>query len=143
MATRIANPIAVRRFFVVDQPDREVVLSLGKPRPYRGDWACSVLIEGVPGERRRRIRGADALQALQLALEHARRALDAAGLPLTQFEHGEPGDLGLPSSAPTGYGVAFQHRCEQMMERERLEMSGAVAAVLRERARRRAGEAEG
>lgn len=139
--SRIANPIAVRRFFVVDQPGREVVLTIGKPRPWRGDWACAVLVEGVPNERRRRVCGVDAIQALQIALEYARRTLDASGLSLTLFENGEPGDLGLPFAVPTAYGVAFQHRCEQYLERERLEMSSAVGAVLRERARRRAREA--
>ncbi len=30
---RVANPIAVRRFSVADEPGREVVLTIGKPRP--------------------------------------------------------------------------------------------------------------
>lgn len=52
---RIANPIAVRRYAVVGEPDREVVVTIGKPRPDPrpgGDWMCSVLIEGTPIERR-------------------------------------------------------------------------------------------
>ncbi len=138
---RIANPIAVRRFHVVGQPGREVVLTIGKPRrdprPDSG-WFCSVLIEGTPNQRRWRAPGADAVHALQLALEDARRELDASGLPLTWLDEGEPGDLGLPLSAPTGYGLSFQQRVERYIERRQREMAGALTSVLRERARRRA-----
>lgn len=134
----IKNPIAVRRFTVLGEPDREVTLTLGKPRPSLGDWACSVLIEGIPNARRRRIHGVDAVQALQLALEYARRELDRSGLALTWLDEGEPGSLGLPFSAPTHHGVYFQQRMERYMDRRAAEMDGAVTMVLRERARRRA-----
>ena len=142
---RIANPIAVRRFAVAGEPGREVVLTIGKPRPDPrpgGDWACSVLIEGILKERRRRIYGIDAIQTLQLALEYARRELDASGLALTWLDPHAPGDIGLPFSAPDGYGLAFQQRIEHYIERRKLEMTFAVTAVLQERARRRAHRAE-
>ncbi|MFT3764081.1 MAG: hypothetical protein QM820_00930 [Minicystis sp.] len=140
---RIANPIAVRRFLVVDEPGREVVLTIGKPRLDQssrspGTWFCSVLIEGIPDERRRRVHGVDAVQALQLAMEYARRALDASGVAVTLFEHGEPGDTGLPFAAPIGYGFYFQRRLEAYMEREKLEMATTLSSVLQDRARMRA-----
>jgi hypothetical protein len=86
---RIANPIAVRRYGVAEEPGREVVLTAGKPRPDPrpgGNWICSVLIEGIPKERRRRIDGVDAVQALQEAMAYARRKLDASGLALTWLD---------------------------------------------------------
>jgi hypothetical protein len=141
---RIANPIAVRRFAVAGEPGREVVVTIGKPRPdpRRADAAmCSVLIEGIPKERRRRIRGVDAIQALQLALEYARRELDASGLPLTWLDRHMPGDIGLPFSVPWSWGLPFQHRLERYIKRQELEIMSAVTAVLQERARRRATEA--
>jgi hypothetical protein len=143
-ARRVANPIAVRRFSVIGEPGREVVLTIGKPRQDPrpgGDWICSVLIEGVPNERRWRVPGVDAVQALQLALEHARRELDASGLPLAWLDEGEPGDLGLPLSAPTGYGLHFQQSIERYIERRLREMAGALTSMMRERARRRAARA--
>ena len=143
---RVANPIAVRRFSVLDKPDHEVVLTIGKPRPdprsEGRDWMCSVLIEGIPKERRRRICGIDAIQALQLALDYARRELDASGLDITWLEPHTPGDYGLPFSADTTYGVFFQHRLEQYMEQQTLEMGTAVTAVILERARRRAARSK-
>ncbi len=141
---RVANPIAVRRFFVVGEPGREIVLTIGKPRPdpRPGEaWMCSFLIEGIPNERRRRAYGADSVQALQLALIDARRELDASGLPISQFADGEPGDLGLPYSAPSGWGVYFQHRIEHYIQRQELELASALTAILRERARWRAKHA--
>ncbi len=140
-ALRIANPIAIRRFAVAGEVGREVVLTLGKPRPDPkpgGDWMCSVLIEGTAKGRRRRIYGVDAIQALQLALEYARRELDASGLDLTWLDRHAPGDIGLPFSAPDGFGLAFQQRIERHIERQKLEMSSAITAVLQERTRRRA-----
>ncbi|MFT3768499.1 MAG: hypothetical protein QM820_23885 [Minicystis sp.] len=144
-ARRVANPVAVRRFSVVGGAGREVVLTIGKPRRDPrpgGDWVCTVLIEGIPNERRWRAPGVDAVQALQIALEDARRELDASGLPLTWLDEGEPGDLGLPLSAPTGFGLSFQQRVERYIERQLREMAGALTAVLREGARRRADRAK-
>jgi hypothetical protein len=138
---RVANPIAVRRFRVVGEPGREVVLTIGKPRKDPrpgGDWTCTVIVEGTPNERRWRAPGVDPVQALQVALEDARRELDASELPLTWLDEGEPGDLGLPFSAPTGYGLHFQRRVERYIERQHREMAGALTSILRERARRRA-----
>jgi hypothetical protein len=138
---RLAKPIAVRRFSVAGEPGHEVVLTIGKPRPENrpgGDWYCWVLIEGIPRERRQRVKGLDAIQALQLAMEYARRELDASGRELTWLNDLEPGDIGLPFFAPAGYGFWFQRRCERWLERQVHEMSAAVTAIVRERARRRA-----
>jgi hypothetical protein len=138
---RVANVIAVRRFRVVGEPEREIVLNIGKPRKVTRpgpEWRCTVLIEGMPTERRFRVFGADAVHALQLALEAARHEIDASGLAVTWLDEGEPGDLGLPLSAPIGYGLYFQQRVERSMQRQTREMAAVLSAVLQERARRRA-----
>ena len=140
---RVANPIAVRRFSVAGEPGREVVLTIGKPRPGpRGDgaWMCSVLIEGIPPGRRRRVHGVDAIQALQMALEYARRKLDASGLGITWLDRHMPGDIGLPFFAPWSWGLPFQRRIERYIKQQELEIMSAATAVLQERARRRATE---
>jgi hypothetical protein len=138
---RIANPIAVRRFTVAGEPDREVVLTIGKPRPDPkpgGAWMCSVLIEGIPREQRPHVYGVDAIQALQLAFTYARHELDGSGLSLTWLDPHAPGDIGLPFSAPSTYGVYFQRRIEHYIERQELELGAALTAILHERARGRA-----
>jgi hypothetical protein len=137
-ARRVANPIAVRRYGVAGEPGREVVLTLGKPRADPrpgGDWRCSVLIEGIPRARRRRIHGADAVQALQLAMVYARHELDASGLLLTWLD-GEPGDVDLPLPVPGTWGLEFQRELEQHMEREVERRNEAVAASLKAKERR-------
>jgi hypothetical protein len=117
-------------------PGREVVLTIGKPRPDPrpgGDWMCSVLIEGIPNGRRRRVNGVDAVQALQMAMIYARHELDASGLPLTWLD-GEPGDVDLPLPVPSCWGLEFQRKLERYMDREVKRLNNAVAAVLKAKA---------
>lgn len=131
VARRIANPIAVRRYDVDGEPGREVVFTIGKPRRDPrpgGDWACSVLIEGIPKERRRRIHGADAVQALQMAMVYARHELDGSGLRLKWLD-GELGDVGLPLPVTGCHGFEFQRTLERSMEREVERMNEAAAAT--------------
>ena len=135
----IANPIAVRRYAVVGEPDREVVLTIGKPRldpRPGGDWVRSILIEGIPREGRYRSHGADAIGALQDAMICARRILDASNVPLTWLD-GEPGALDLPLSVPTAWGLAFQRRLERYLRRQERMFALAVTAAGKARERRR------
>ncbi|WP_437965775.1 hypothetical protein WMF04_40035 [Sorangium sp. So ce260] len=94
---RVGEPIAVRRYGVAGQHDREIVLVIGKPlapRKPQGDWRCAVLIVGIDEGIFHVQEGVDALQVLQLAQGFAKRTLEASGLSLT-WAGGEPGDLGL------------------------------------------------
>ena len=141
MIRRIANPIAVRRYTVAGEPGREVVLTIGKPQPdprSSGDWVCSVLIEGIPKERRLRAHGVDAVQALQDAMACVRHEIDASGLPVIWLDN-EPGEMGLPLSIPGCWGLEFERKLERSMNREVKRMNDAVAAFLasKERQRRR------
>ena len=136
---RVANPIAVRRYAVAEEPGREVVLTIGKPRSDPrpgGDWMCSVLIEGIPKERRWRAYGIDAVGALEDAMILARRKLDASKLTLVWLD-GEPGAIGLPLSVPTGWGLDFQRRLERYLRREERQFARAVIAAGKARERRR------
>ncbi len=124
--TRIANPIAERRFSVVGEPAREVVVTIGKPRPDpSGDWRCSFRIRGISDDRRRVARGLDALQALLLAVEGAREALAASDLVLL-WEGGEAGDTGLPRTVPQYYGLDFARKIERYIDRETQKFAQAA-----------------
>src|SRR4051812_5963649 len=114
---RIANPIAERRLAVVGDPDREIVIVVGKPRrdpDPTGDWRCPYLVIGLPGARRRYAHGIDSLQALQMSLEAAKAAIAAAGL-VCSYSGSEPGDIGIPRTIPTFGGAArdFAPRIER------------------------------
>jgi hypothetical protein len=117
--SRVANPIAVRQLSVVGEPDREVRIIVGKPRPEPDPsvWRCSYLVEGLPKARRRVAHGADALQALQQAMSGAKAAIQASGLACT-WESGEPGDIGIPSTVPSFPWSGFSQRIERYIERE-------------------------
>jgi hypothetical protein len=62
--------IATRRLFLLDDPDREVLVQLGKLQKTAGedDYSCSAQIIGIGDERVRRVFGFDAFQAIQLTM---------------------------------------------------------------------------
>jgi hypothetical protein len=134
--SRVANPIAVRRFSVTGEPDREVVVTIGKPRPEPDPsvWRCSFIVEGLPRARRRIARGVDSLQALQNAIEAARRKLKASGLVLTGTGC-EPGEIGMPRPVPSYPGSGIEERIDRYIDKE-LRKFARMA-----KARREAGQA--
>lgn len=116
--SRIPNPTAVRRLAVAGDVDREIVITIGKPRlDPAGDWRCSYLVEGVPKARRRFAHGIDPLQALQQAIEGARQTISASGILCTWLD-GEPGDIGIPRTVPSFAWSGFSQRIERYIERE-------------------------
>jgi len=116
---RIANPTATRRLSVVGEPDRAIVITIGKPRPEADPsvWRCSYLVEGVPNARRRFAHGADSLQALQMAIEAAKYRIEASGLVCT-WADGEAGDIGVPRTVPTFEGSGFAQKIGCIIDRE-------------------------
>jgi hypothetical protein len=129
-SSRIANPIAERRLAVVGEPDRVLVIVVGKPRrdpDPSGDWRCPYLVEGLPEARRRYAHGTDSLQALQMAIEAARVEIHATGL-LCSYSGGEAGDLGIPRTIPTFGGAArdFAPRIERYLDRELKKLATQV-----------------
>jgi len=76
----VGEVIAVRKFCLADDPAREVVLKLGKPRPFPDtpedqDSFCPFQITGAGDERVRYAAGVDAFQAIQLTLKLIRVVL--------------------------------------------------------------------
>jgi hypothetical protein len=126
---RVANPIAVRRLSVEGAPPREVVVTIGKPRPEPDPsvWKCSFLVEGIPGARRRVARGVDALQALQNAIEATRRTLVASGFVLTCVGC-EPGEIGFPRPVPSYPGTRFAEKIGRYIDREQKKLFRAARA---------------
>jgi hypothetical protein len=136
-----AKPFVFRHYTVAGEPGREVVLTIGRPKPAHGDWACRVRIEGIP-KGRVVVAGVDPLQALQLAILRARRLLDASGVALIWQSDGVPGDVGIPLSVPTAHGFEFQCKLERHVERESKRFDEGVAAFLKEKERRRVARAQ-
>jgi hypothetical protein len=116
---RVANPIAVRSLSVAGEPGREIVITIGKPRPEPDPsvWRCSFLVDGIPKARRRVAYGVDSLQAVQNAVEGARRVLQASGLACT-WHGGLPGEIGLPRAIPSYEGSGLAEKIERYIERE-------------------------
>jgi hypothetical protein len=80
----LGTVIAQRRLHVRGAPRRTVVVSLGKPRPTKGeeDWNCPFRIAGAGIRVVDAAYGVDAFQALTLSLEGIRHHLDRLDTPL-------------------------------------------------------------
>lgn len=85
-------------------PNGEVVVVIGKPRPFPGggDFFCPFKVEGLGSQRITRAGGVDAVQALELALRMVGTVLytsqEYKDGRLT-WEGGENGSLGFPVAA--------------------------------------------
>lgn len=97
------NPIAQRRLEVPADPDRTIVVSIGQPEPDPTDpatvWRCAYHVQGIPGSTPKYAYGIDSLQAIQLAIEWARKELEAAE-PTATLSAGMPGEHGISELLP-------------------------------------------
>jgi len=124
--------IAMRTLIDSQDPDTAVTVSIDNPIQVGDDWACTFRIDGMGIEEQ--AHGVDSLQALLLAVEGARRALQQSGRTLTWTIGGQPagetGDTGLPRQVPTIVDLAERDRIDHMID-------DAVNQWLAERARTR------
>jgi uncharacterized protein DUF6968 len=85
----------------------DVTVSIGMPRRRpKGNWECPFLIEGLGKAKIQRVGGVDALQALLLAVEGARVALDKSGaghMAGSRSRQGRVSEL-----HPDAYGTALR-----------------------------------
>ena len=97
----IGEVIAVRRLFLVDEPNREILIKMGLPQktPGEEDFYCPFQITGIDDARPQAIIGIDAFQAMQLAMRYigARLALlNRNNGGRLRWEGDEQGDFGFP-----------------------------------------------
>jgi hypothetical protein len=97
----LGEVVAVRRLSLVDEPNREILVKMGRPQktPGEEDYFCPFHISGIGDERIDAIFGIDAFQAMQLRLQF----IGARLLMLNQENGGrlrwvcdEKGGLGFP-----------------------------------------------
>ena len=102
----IDDIIAVRRLRLLGEPDREIVLKLGRPQlspdslEYE-EYYCPYQIAGAGDERVRYAAGVDAFQALQLALTLIGPALSRLKGELDgrlQWDYDDAGGFGFPNA---------------------------------------------
>jgi hypothetical protein len=117
-APRTIRRIAARRVFQIAGRRKNVVLTLGVPRPVSGsDWGCAVQITGVKTEwsRPRYVFGIDGLQALHLAMQAAGATLESCGVELEFL--GQTEDLIMPGFLPH-LPKPVRKRIDAFIERE-------------------------
>ena len=119
--------VAARRVFQkAGKSKRPVVLTIGVPQMVGSNWGCAVKITGLgpPLSRPRFVFGADALQALHLAMQFASVTLETSGHELEWL--GEAGDLGLPKFLPNYLPRPQQDRLERIVDREMARFSATA-----------------
>ena len=108
--------VATRTMSVVGHLRRRVVVEIGRPFQANPEWRCPYRIRGAGLRRARYACGEDAVQALLLSFVAVRAELLSTGVPLAWLSE-QPGDVGIPSLAPTHAGFTFQRRVERLMDR--------------------------
>jgi len=64
----IGEVIATRQLNLVGEPDREILVKIGRPELSEHDYCCRVQVSGIGSERVHGIFGIDSVQALELAM---------------------------------------------------------------------------
>ena len=102
MQLPMTEVIAVRRLWWEDQPDRELLVMIGKPAQtpdHKGEFYCPIQTSGFGNDGgSEAIFGCDAFQALQLAMryiEHRLSDIDAKSGGRLRWDFGD--DQRLPS----------------------------------------------
>ena len=116
----LGRPIARRTLTEDGVTGREIVISIGLPRPYRpsknGDWECPFLIEGIGEPKVETACGVDSLQALILAIEGVRVRLEQSGRNFFWLDPNIGVDI--PPYVPTVWGKRLVERVSLAIERE-------------------------
>ena len=138
--TDLGRVVARRVLSEKGHPNREIVVSLGMPRPDRhkgGDWECPFLIEGIGKPKVQKVFGVDSMQALVIAIKGIRVTLETVGRELFWLD-GQIG-TGFPLDVPT-WGREFESRVRLAIEREEIRIWRAM--IRTRKAKIRADEAE-
>ena len=121
---------------------RTVLVKIGAPRRSRRDWACRLVITGLPSEFARPVYGIDAIQALELALGGAgtllARTPEFRAGQIVQWNKPLKYDtdlfLPLPMEALQGVLQGVRHYIERRGSRKGIsgEMLRSLLSVMRE-----------
>jgi hypothetical protein len=134
---RMSRVLAVRRLHVPGQPTRTVTVRIGVPRHLSGgwDWGCPVEIAGLEDPGPSYIFGADAFQALQLALDYVAIRISTAAPRPYWFDVADGG--GFTRSLPSVLPLAIQDELQGLINRAALRWAsqGKRATAPRRRTR--------
>jgi hypothetical protein len=117
---RKVGRIIARRELIEIGSNSAVVVSIGTPRRHpKGQWECWFSVERLGKRDVHRVGGADALQALLIAVEGARVALDKTGRRFSWLEYDpDKAGSGIPRYVPTMYGPLVEAHINIAIERE-------------------------
>lgn len=131
------RPIMLEYKFAATVGAKEIIARLGFPRPceeFAGEWVCDFQLAGWKYDRIRAARGIDGLQAITIAAEAIRKALDRKkGLVPGEM----PFEYVFPRYVPISYGLEFhRHLCE-LLDNEIQKKERQIARRFAHRAKRK------
>lgn len=102
--TDLGEVIAERKLHLEDDPSREIVVYLGKPKPFDDsrDYYCPYRITGIGSEAIRYAPGVDSVQALEEAVRVLSAELSALlrKHPTLRWEDAPAGEFGFRKHPP-------------------------------------------
>ncbi len=131
--------IAERRLERSDAVGGRIMVRLGIPEidePHI-NWRCPFMIEGLGDDSIHFGKNIDSMAALQNALVGIRSKLVQKGIPL-RWEGSHEDFAGFPMDVPSGFGLAFQHRIEKVIETEIEELVRPIRELNERREAQRA-----
>ena len=139
MRRTLGRVLGTRHLQTTGSRRRAVTVRLGAPRQRAPDeWFCPIQVSGLRASKVQYVHAEDAIQAVELALQAIRVALDKSDNLLTWLG-GEPGVTGFPRSVPYGLCFSFSRRLDRLIDREVSRFVRELERRHRARQRRRAG----
>jgi hypothetical protein len=132
----LVDVIASRRLTMRGRQIRQLTVRFERPRRSGRDWVCWFELRGLGQRTFHRSYGVDSLQALTLAVEHARSLLEHRGLRVTGTFADLPG--GLPRIVIAPFGRAENEEVNRILDRATLRIA---RRLVREGKRRPRGAA--
>jgi hypothetical protein len=130
--------IAERRLERRDAVGGIVIVRIGSPEIDHPDdnWRCPFMFEGLGDDSIYYGKSIDSMAALQNALIGIRQVILRTGVPL-RWEGMDEDVIGFPVNIPSGFGLAFEHRIEKMIETEVEELMRPIRERHAQRQRQR------
>lgn len=127
---RLGVLIGTRALVDIESKRKPVIVRLGRPRRVPGgDWACAYHISRLGSRKIQYAYGIDAIQALLMAIEGIRVALERSGRQFS-WAGGEPG-TGFTRLVPIAFGLGFARHLEQLIDQEIAQLAQTAEAKSR------------
>jgi hypothetical protein len=130
---KLVDVVVSRRLTVGGRPQRQLTVRFERPRPSGRDWVCWFELRGLGQRKLHRAYGVDSLQALTLAIEHARMLIEQRPVRVTGTFTDLPG--GLPRIVIVPFGRSENEEVHRALERATMRVARRLGREGKRRSR--------